>query len=239
MAPVKTRGEGASGAATAAGGLIGSVTFFGSYVAFGKLAEFLAVSKRLARWQVLVKFGMSGLVGVGALGFAVGGDFVAAAAGLLIAGLLLKPMGIEHEKAVEAVGLACLLHDIGLRGTSTLDEDEESMTEEDRKIFRAHPEEGARILREAGGIPPLAITAVEQHHERRTGKGFPRGLGAGAIQKTSELVGIAEEFSHMLDRLVKDPEYDLLHDLQHRVFHGFSSDVVEAFCRGVIPTRQR
>ena len=31
--------------------LIGSVTFFGSYVAFGKLAEFLAVKWKLYPWQ--------------------------------------------------------------------------------------------------------------------------------------------------------------------------------------------
>ncbi len=86
-------GEGASGGAgavaTAAGGLVGSVTFFGSYVAFGKLAEFLAAKGKLKPWQVYVKYGFSGLVALGSLAFAVGGDFVTAVAGLAIAGLLL------------------------------------------------------------------------------------------------------------------------------------------------------
>ncbi|MCB2210608.1 NAD(P)(+) transhydrogenase (Re/Si-specific) subunit beta [bacterium] len=42
--------------ATVLAGLIGSVTFFGSYIAFGKLAEFLAVKWKLYPWQRLVKF---------------------------------------------------------------------------------------------------------------------------------------------------------------------------------------
>ena len=48
--------------------LIGSVTFFGSYVAFGKLAEFLAVKWKLKGWQKAIKYGfaaLTALVGVG------------------------------------------------------------------------------------------------------------------------------------------------------------------------------
>jgi len=55
--------------ATVASAIIGSVTFFGSYVAFGKLAEFLAVKWKLHPWQKIVKFGFSGLVVVGGLAY--------------------------------------------------------------------------------------------------------------------------------------------------------------------------
>ncbi len=45
--------------ATVLSGIIGSVTFFGSYVAFGKLAEFLCVKWKLHTWQRIVKYGFS------------------------------------------------------------------------------------------------------------------------------------------------------------------------------------
>jgi len=48
--------------ATAASALIGSVTFFGSYVAFGKLAEFLAVKWKLTTGQKIIKYGFSAVV---------------------------------------------------------------------------------------------------------------------------------------------------------------------------------
>ena len=55
--------------ATVASAIIGSVTFFGSYVAFGKLAEFLAVKWKLHTWQKMIKYGFS-------LAVVVGGDLV-------------------------------------------------------------------------------------------------------------------------------------------------------------------
>ncbi len=60
--------------ATVAAAIIGSVTFFGSYVAFGKLAEFLAVKWKLYTWQKIIKYGFSTLVvaGGGWYGYAAG-----------------------------------------------------------------------------------------------------------------------------------------------------------------------
>ena len=53
--------------ATVLSGIIGSVTFFGSYVAFGKLAEFLFVKWKLHPWQRAVKYGFSLLVAASGL----------------------------------------------------------------------------------------------------------------------------------------------------------------------------
>jgi NAD(P) transhydrogenase subunit beta len=80
--------------ATVASGLIGSVTFFGSYVAFGKLAEFLAVKWKLYTWQKLVKYGFSAAVAGGGLAIAALAGFtplsiVLVVTGVVIAGLLL------------------------------------------------------------------------------------------------------------------------------------------------------
>ncbi len=57
--------------ATGSRALIGSVTFFGSYVAFGKLAEFLAVKWKLKGWQTAVKYGFAAATGVGGLAYAL------------------------------------------------------------------------------------------------------------------------------------------------------------------------
>ncbi|MBU1318517.1 MAG: NAD(P)(+) transhydrogenase (Re/Si-specific) subunit beta [candidate division Zixibacteria bacterium] len=84
--------------ATAASGIIGSVTFFGSYVAFGKLAEFLAVKWKLHAWQKLVKYGFSlvvigGTVWFGVISIDIAGLPLSAGvmlSGILIGGLLLN-----------------------------------------------------------------------------------------------------------------------------------------------------
>ena len=57
--------------ATVASALIGSVTFFGSYVAFGKLAEFLAVKWKLYTWQRIIKYGFSLAVVTGGTAYGI------------------------------------------------------------------------------------------------------------------------------------------------------------------------
>ena len=80
--------------ATVVSGVIGSVTFFGSYVAFGKLAEFLAVKWKLNPWQNVIKYGFSLLVAGGGIAFGWAEEFrplalVLVACALIIAGMLL------------------------------------------------------------------------------------------------------------------------------------------------------
>jgi NAD(P) transhydrogenase subunit beta len=108
--------------ATVLSGIIGSVTFFGSYVAFGKLAEFLAVKWKLYPWQNAIKWGFSGVVALGGVIFAVQVGIlphgVTSQEGILsilvmismlaIAGILLRKKdrfpGMDALKAVMAVG---------------------------------------------------------------------------------------------------------------------------------------
>jgi len=112
--------------ATVASGIVGSVTFFGSYVAFGKLAEFLAVKWKLHAWQKVIKYGFSGLVALGGLLYGVEagivGHEIASREGLLalvvvlsgfaIAGILLvrkdRFPGMDLLKVATAVGSVAL-----------------------------------------------------------------------------------------------------------------------------------
>jgi NAD(P) transhydrogenase subunit beta len=82
--------------ATVISGVIGSVTLFGSYVAFGKLAEFLAVKWKLDAWQRVIKYGFSATVAVGGVVFAV------------MVGII--PHGIDSEQGLlSIVVLLCFL----------------------------------------------------------------------------------------------------------------------------------
>lgn len=75
--------------ATVASGIIGSVTFFGSYVAFGKLAEFLAVKWKLHTWQKIVKYGFSGAVALGGIAYAIAVGLDAASALVALSGIII------------------------------------------------------------------------------------------------------------------------------------------------------
>ncbi len=84
--------------ATVLSGIIGSVTFFGSYVAFGKLAEFLCVKWKLHTWQKIIKYGFSLAVAGGGIwyGLTMGINALSIAfmvSAVLIGGLLLPKKG--------------------------------------------------------------------------------------------------------------------------------------------------
>lgn len=75
--------------ATVASGIIGSVTFFGSYVAFGKLAEFLAVKWKLYFWQKIIKYGFSLVVVAGGIWYGLASGIDALSIGLMVGAILI------------------------------------------------------------------------------------------------------------------------------------------------------
>jgi NAD(P) transhydrogenase subunit beta len=103
--------------ATVLSGIIGSVTFFGSYVAFGKLAEFLCVKWKLHTWQKIIKYGFSLAVAGGGIwyGLTMGINplsIVFMVSSILIGGLLLPKKdrfpGMDILKGISAIASVAL-----------------------------------------------------------------------------------------------------------------------------------
>jgi len=78
--------------ATVLSGLIGSVTFFGSYVAFGKLAEFLCVKWKLHNWQKIIKYGSSLAVAAGGIWYGLSLDFSPLSIVFMVSMLMIAAM---------------------------------------------------------------------------------------------------------------------------------------------------
>jgi putative nucleotidyltransferase with HDIG domain len=100
----------------------------------------------------------------------------------------------------ELVHTAGLLHDIGkfafpdriLLANRKLDE-------EDWKIVRTHPYQGARLVRRIDGYGPVA-DIILAHHERIDGRGYPRGLTDEDIPIFSKMISIADTYDVMTAR---------------------------------------
>jgi response regulator RpfG family c-di-GMP phosphodiesterase len=149
----------------------------------------------------------------------------------VVAGLLMSSVQIGAESPVQILGLAAMLHDIGLVGMppNVRSEDETAMNDEEKKLYRTHPLKGAEILRKIPRIHPTVVQAVAQHHERRTKKGFPGQIGIGSMNRVAEVVGIADEYIQLVGRAQTNPKIDVKAEMEKEIFNGFSFQIVEAF----------
>lgn len=110
--------------------------------------------------------------------------------------LLAEQAGWD-DADIARVAIGGFLHDLGkigipdaiLRKPSRLDADE-------LEIIRTHPEIGGRLLA-AHPLAELVRPAVESHHERPDGRGYPRGLPAEEIPLDARVVGICDAFDAM------------------------------------------
>ncbi len=102
--------------------------------------------------------------------------------------------GFPREK-LEAVGLAGLVHDVGVVTfpPEALDKPEE-LSREERQQLLQHPDAGARIIRAAGPEYQWLATVVAQEHEREDGSGYPKGLRGDDITELAKVVGISDVY---------------------------------------------
>jgi HD-GYP domain-containing protein (c-di-GMP phosphodiesterase class II) len=98
--------------------------------------------------------------------------------------------------ALRELGIAALLHDMGkLRIPPEVLNETNPLTNEQRAIINRHPEDGARILLAARGVPELAVIVAFEHHMHFDGRGgYPQPRRPWKMNLASELTHIADVF---------------------------------------------
>lgn len=141
-----------------------------------------------------------------------------------------------HEREVQIVKKAAMLHDIGKVGVpdSVLNNPGALSVEEYEQIKR-HSSEGARIL-EALGFFQDIVPYVLYHHERYDGNGYPTGLKGESIPLEAQIIAVADT----LDALTSDRVYrkalpwnDAIEEIIINKESQFSPSVVDAFLKSL------
>jgi diguanylate cyclase (GGDEF)-like protein/PAS domain S-box-containing protein len=111
--------------------------------------------------------------------------------------LVGKTLGLSDWK-VKELGLIGLFHDIGKIAVdeSTLNKPT-TLTEDEWKELRRHPEVGYRLLSAVQDMSDIALYVLA-HHERWDGRGYPKGLRAEEIPLESRIVGVADAYDAMI-----------------------------------------
>ena len=112
----------------------------------------------------------------------------------ILASALAQAVGLKPAPIDDLV-VAALLHDIGKRVIpKQILHKPGRFTDEEQKLVRMHPEEGARILLCTRGLPELAAIVAYEHHLRLDGGGYPAVATGWRINLASQIVHVADVF---------------------------------------------
>jgi putative nucleotidyltransferase with HDIG domain len=144
-----------------------------------------------------------------------------------------RRLGINDRQSLRSVELAGLLHDIGKIGIpDAILCKPGRLTAEEFSLIKSHPSIGGRIVRKVNGLEDVAV-AIEHHHERHDGMGYPAGLAGEDIPLLSKLLSVADTF----DSLTSNRSYreataveDALQEILRCTGTQFDPKVAETFC---------
>jgi HD-GYP domain-containing protein (c-di-GMP phosphodiesterase class II) len=127
------------------------------------------------------------------------------------------------EETIDQLGLAALLHDVGLLTTGT-----------DPALAERDPGHAMLAERTLDGIEPLRHLApiVRAHHERFDGAGQPDGLQGAEIPLESRIIAVADAFEHLANRPGRaNPIVAAISELWQDAGSVYDPDVVAAVTR--------
>lgn len=118
-----------------------------------------------------------------------------------------------HEDEAFMVSLGALLHDIGR--TVTENATTSFVLSNDDLIsssVKHHPIIGSNLLKRAG-LPESVCLVALQHHERFSGKGYPRGLTHDETHPHAQIVMLADVFEALTTRRLKNKTFSIAEGL--------------------------
>ncbi len=113
---------------------------------------------------------------------------------------------------------AALTANVGMfRLEDRLNRQQTTLTPEQKHNLRAHPYHSVELLRSAGVRDPRWLRAVEEHHERFDGSGYPRGLSGESICFPARLMAVADSYEAMVGNRAYRRAHSI-HDAQRELY---------------------
>lgn len=116
----------------------------------------------------------------------------------ILNGLIAEWLGYDEVDVKKLVTIG-YLHDLGkLKIPKSILDKPAKLTELEFSVVKRHPTHSREILINSGYSDVDVIEAVEQHHERQNGSGYPSGLGAGEICEFAKITAISDVYDAMV-----------------------------------------
>lgn len=135
------------------------------------------------------------------------------------------------ENDVHDIGVACLLHDIGLRYLSFdyTNENISLLSESDLMEYKKHPIYSYYALKDEGWISETSKNIILHHHEGLDGSGFP--IHATSLSLPEQIVNVCDTFDEMICGIgcEKTKVYAAVEYLKAFKNKRFSDKIVDTF----------
>jgi HD-GYP domain-containing protein (c-di-GMP phosphodiesterase class II) len=116
-------------------------------------------------------------------------------------GVLSVGLGVASnldKDEIEKLGMGAMLHDIGKSAIpSEILNKQGKLDDREFFIIQSHVYEGEKLLKENSRLPQESLSAVIQHHEKISGKGYPARLGEKEITLFGRITAIADCYDAM------------------------------------------
>jgi putative nucleotidyltransferase with HDIG domain len=101
---------------------------------------------------------------------------------------------------IENIYLGGLLHDVGKLGIpDNILNKPGKLSDEEMDVMRRHPSIGSEIMKEIK-LPEQVMRAINEHHERLDGQGYPNRLKGESISLVGRILRIADVFDALISK---------------------------------------
>ncbi|MCE5249337.1 HD domain-containing protein [bacterium] len=146
--------------------------------------------------------------------------------GIFATGLAKTILRNDPAHKIQEIAMGFFLHDIGksLIPESIMNKPG-PLTHSEWKTMKLHPSEGFKLLTNNNIRSEEIKIIVTQHHERNSGKGYPRGLKGNQIHMYSKICLIADIF----EALTSHRPYKKRHDSSFNALLTMKNEMLKEF----------
>ena len=158
----------------------------------------------------------------------------------ILMGIFCKHLKIERSITEELV-LGAFLHDLGkVLIPDHILHKPGKLSEEEYDIMKQHVNFGVKLLKSLSNIPDLALSMVQDHHERLNGTGYPNQLSGEQLSQYSRMIAIVDCYDAMTaERIYKSGMQPIqaFKILTKEASNSYDAELVEQFiqCLGLYP----
>lgn len=136
-----------------------------------------------------------------------------------------------NKSRLHVLGVASLLHDIGMMRVKDIIEQPRKLSDEELKEIRTHTWEFVKFFPKTETHYDFIKEIIKQHHERENGAGYPLGLTGTKINEYAKIIALVDTYEAMTHprcfRKAKVP-HEVIKEIMHSIKLFFDSEAIKA-----------